>query len=169
MVMKRLRSGLVGSVAAVLLVGTPVAAQSVADLAAVFASVGDVSALISKAKAERKPDQPNFVQPVVKLPPYTLNLEYRMAGLNAPASVHEQEAEIFFVIDGMGTAVTGGVLQNAKRRNAENSSGTGIVVGEIRRVAKGDVLFVPENSPHWFSPSGGPLVLLSLHVPRPTK
>jgi mannose-6-phosphate isomerase-like protein (cupin superfamily) len=28
------------------------------------------------------------------------------------------------------------------------------------------VLFVPAGSPHQFAPSGGPLVLMSLHVPR---
>lgn len=153
-------------VAAVLLAGTSASAQTPADLAAIFASAGDVSALVAKAKAERKPDQPNFVQPVVKLAPYTLNLEYRMPGLKAPASVHETEAEIFFVIEGAGTAVTGGALENGKRSNPENLSGTGIVGGDTRRIAKGDVLFVPQNSPHWFSAADGPLVMLSLHVPR---
>ena len=153
-------------VAAVLLAGTSASAQTPADLAAIFASAGDVSALVAKAKAERKPDQPNFVQPVVKLAPYTLNLEYRMPGLKAPASVHETEAEIFFVIEGAGTAVTGGALENGKRTNPENQSGTGILGGASRRIAKGDVLFVPQNSPHWFSAADGPLVMLSLHVPR---
>jgi mannose-6-phosphate isomerase-like protein (cupin superfamily) len=122
---------------------------------------------MAKAKAERKADQPNFVQPVVRLAPYTLNLEYRMPGLKAPASVHETEGEIFFVIEGTGTAVTGGRLIDEKRSNPENLSGTGIEGGETRRIAKGDVLFVPQRSPHWFNPAdGGPLVLLSLHVPR---
>lgn len=144
----------------------PVSAQAPADLASVFAAAGDVSALVAKAKAERKADQPNFVQPVVKLAPYTLNLEYRMPGLKAPASVHETEAEIFFVIDGGGTAVTGGKLVEEKRSNPENLSGTGIEGGQSRRVTKGDILFVPEKSPHWFSPDGGPLVMLSFHVPR---
>lgn len=144
----------------------PAQAQSAADLAAVFASAGDVSALIAKARAERKADQPNFVQPIVKLAPYTLNLEYRMSGLMAPASVHETEAEIFFVVEGTGTAITGGTLAGAKRTNPENLSGTGIDGGRTRKLAKGDVLFVPQNSPHWFSADNGPLVLMSLHLPR---
>ncbi|HEV3061668.1 MAG TPA: hypothetical protein VGY48_25680 [Vicinamibacterales bacterium] len=50
-----------------------------------FASAADVTAMIAKAKAERKPDQPNFIQPIVGLVPYTANLEHRVAGIPAPA------------------------------------------------------------------------------------
>lgn len=131
-----------------------------------FATAPEISTLIAKARAERKPDQPNFVQPVVRLSPYTVNLEYRAAGVNAPASIHEREAELFVVVEGSGTAVTGGTLREEKRTNAENLSGSGIDGGESRRIGKGDVLFVPEKTAHWFSPFDGALVLLSLHVPR---
>ena len=132
-----------------------------------FAASADISALVARAQTKRESDQPNFVQPVLRLPPYTLNLEYRVAGLNAPASAHSREAEIFFVVDGSGMAVTGGRLRDETRRNAENLSGSGIDGGESQHISKGDVLFVPENTPHWFDPSGSePLVLLSLHVPR---
>jgi mannose-6-phosphate isomerase-like protein (cupin superfamily) len=131
-----------------------------------FASAMDVSALIAKAKAERKPDQGNFVQTVVQLPPYTVNLEYRVPDVRQGASVHEREAEIFFVVEGSGTAITGGKLKDERRSNAENLSGTGIDGGTSRQVSKGDVLFVPEKTPHQFVPAGGPLVLMSLHVPR---
>ena len=48
-----------------------------------FASAADVTAMIAKAKAERKPDQPNFIQPIVGLAPYTANLEHRVAGIPA--------------------------------------------------------------------------------------
>ncbi len=132
-----------------------------------FASAGDISAMIAKAKAERKPDQANFIQPVVKATGYTLNLEYRVAGPKAAASVHEKEAEIFFVVEGSGTAVTGGTLRDSSRTNPENLSGSAIDGGETRKLAKGDVLLVPEGVPHWFDPTaGGTLVLLSLHMPH---
>ena len=91
-----------------------------------FAGSADVVAMMAKAKAERKPDQANFVQPIVQLAPYNANLEYRAAGVNAPASVHEREAEMFYVVDGSGTLVTGGKLREEKRTNAENLTGTGI-------------------------------------------
>ena len=162
------RTGGIGWACAVVLlaVAGPAAAQAPADAMRLFASAGDISALIAKAAASHKPDQPNVVQPVLTLKPYTLNLEHRIPGPKAPASVHETEAEIFLVVEGRGTAVTGGRLENEKRTNPENLSGSGIVDGQSRTLAKGDVLFVPEKTPHWFEPAGGPLVLLSLHVPR---
>ena len=121
------------------------AAQGPAPVAKLFAGSADVTAMIAKAKAERKPDQANFVQPIVQLAPYTANLEYRAAGVNAPASVHEREAEMFFVVEGAGTLVTGGTLRDEKRTNAENLTGSAIEGGTPRRVAKGDWVMVPKR------------------------
>jgi mannose-6-phosphate isomerase-like protein (cupin superfamily) len=131
-----------------------------------FSSAGDVTALIARARQERKPDQANFVQPIVSDRPYTLNLEYRVAGLNAPASVHEKDAELFMVVDGAGTLVTGGTLKEERRTNGENLQGSGIDGGSSRKLAKGDVVLVPQNTPHWFTAIDGTLVLMSLHLPH---
>jgi mannose-6-phosphate isomerase-like protein (cupin superfamily) len=106
-----------------------------------------------------------LIQSLLQLAPYTANLEYR--GAVGPAAVHEKEAELFYVIDGSGTLVTGGKLAGETRTNAENLSGTAIDGGETQNVAKGDFFVVPENTPHWFSKINGTLVLMSLHVPRP--
>ena len=131
-----------------------------------FTSSSEMAALIAKAKSERKSDQANFAQPILRLAPYTANLEYRVAGLNANAAVHEHEAELFYVVDGSGTLVTGGTLRDEKRVNAENLQGSGIDGGMRQRVSKGDFLIVPENTPHWFGEIDGALVLVSFHVPR---
>jgi len=129
-----------------------------------FASAADVAALMAKAKSDRKQDQANFIQQILTLAPYNANLEYRAAV--GPAAVHEKEAEMFFVIDGSGTLVTGGKLVGETRTNAENLSGTAIEGGTTRNVAKGDYFIVPEGAPHWFSKINGTLVLMSIHVPR---
>jgi mannose-6-phosphate isomerase-like protein (cupin superfamily) len=129
-----------------------------------FVSSADVQALVAKAKATRKPDQANLVQPLLQLAPYNANLEYRAAV--GPAAVHEKEAELFYVIDGAGTLVTGGKLTAESRTNADNLSGSGINGGQSQHVAKGDFLIVPENTPHWFSAIDGTLTLMSIHLPR---
>jgi mannose-6-phosphate isomerase-like protein (cupin superfamily) len=129
-----------------------------------FVSAADVEALVAKAKATRKPDQANLAQPLLQLAPYTANLEYR-AGV-ANAAVHEKEAELFYVVDGAGTLVTGGKLTAQNRTNAENLGGSGIEGGQSRRVTKGDFIMVPENTPHWFSAIEGSLTLMSIHLPR---
>ena len=130
-----------------------------------FASSADVAALAAKAKSERREGQALVAQPIVQLAPYNVSLEYRVAVANA--AVHEREAELFYVIDGSATIVTGGKLAEEKRTNAENLSGSGITGGTSRKVAKGDFIMVPENTPHWFSAIDGSVTLMSLHLPHP--
>ena len=142
------------------------AAPSPAPAARLFAGSADVTAMMAKAKSERKPDQPNFIQPIVQLAPYTANLESRVAGVKAPASVHEREAEMFYVVEGAGTLVTGGTLRDEKRTNAENLTGSAIDGGTPRRIVKGDWVMVPEKTPHWFSQVDGTIVLMSIHLPH---
>jgi len=142
------------------------AAQGAAPAPKLFAGSADVTAMMAKAKSERKPDQPNFIQPIVQLAPYTANLEYRVAGVKAPASVHEREAEMFYVVEGAGTLVTGGTLRDEKRTNAENLTGSAIDGGTPRRIAKGDWVMVPEKTAHWFSQVEGTIVLMSIHLPH---
>ena len=130
-----------------------------------FASSADVAALLAKAKNERKEGQGLVSEHILQLAPYNANLEYRASV--APGAVHEREAEIFYVIDGSATMVTGGKLVNQTRPNPDNLSGTGIEGGVSQAVAKGDFIVVPENTPHWFSAINGSIVLMTLHVPRP--
>lgn len=139
-------------------------AQQAAPPTKTYSSAADVAALLAKAKAEHKDGQPTVIENILRLAPYSANLEYRTSV--GPAAVHEKEAEMFYVIDGSGTLVTGGKLIDEKRNNAENLGGTGIEGGKSQAMAKGDFAIVPENTPHWFSAINGTLVLMSIHVPR---
>lgn len=140
-----------------------VAQQPGASEPKTFASAADVAALLAKAKAERK-DQPLISERILALAPYNANLEYRASV--GPAAVHETEAELFYVIEGSGTMMTGGKLVNETRTNPANLTGTAIEGGTSRSVAKGDFIIVPEKTPHWFSAINGTIVLMTLHVPR---
>jgi mannose-6-phosphate isomerase-like protein (cupin superfamily) len=131
-----------------------------------FTSAAEVEAMIAKAKQERKPDQANFQQPLLRLAPYSASLEYRAEGVDSPPTVHETQAELVYVVDGAGTLVIGGKLIGEKRSSASNLQGTGIEGGTPQRIAKGDYVFVPENTAHAFIKTEGRLVIMSLHVPR---
>jgi mannose-6-phosphate isomerase-like protein (cupin superfamily) len=137
----------------------PAAAPSVK----LYSSSSDVAAMIAKAKASRKENQPIVTDRILQLAPYSANLEYRASV--GPAAVHEKEAEMFYVIDGSATLTTGGKL-TGETRSGDNLQGTGIEGGMSRTISKGDFVIVPENTPHWFSKIDGTLVLMSLHVPR---
>ena len=129
-----------------------------------YTSAADITALIAKARSDRKDNAPTTTENILRIAPYNASLEYRAAV--GPAAVHEKEAEFFYVIDGSATMVTGGKLVEEKR-NGDNLTGTAIEGGSSKSVAKGDFIVVPENTAHWFSAINGTLVLMSLHVPRP--
>jgi mannose-6-phosphate isomerase-like protein (cupin superfamily) len=128
-----------------------------------FTSAADVSKLTDKSKSERKPNQPTVAQPMLELGGYNGHMEYRASVGNA--AVHEKEAELFYVIDGSATLVTGGKLVDEKRTDATNLGGSAITGGTPREIAKGDWILVPENTPHQFNPIHGVIVLFSMHVP----
>jgi len=131
-----------------------------------FMSEKDIMALIDKAKADRKGDAPLVAVPIVLLAPYKAQLEYRPA--TASAALHEKDAELFVVLQGAGNIVTGGKLVDEKRVNAANLSGSSIADGHSQAVVKGDVLIVPNNTPHQVIPTGGaPIVVMTMHVPFP--
>lgn len=167
-----MRKLLVGSSLAVLVLTAAgsLPAQQPAGAAAIklFADSAEVQALMAKAKAEIKPGQPMFSQRLVNLAPYAVNLEYRVSA--APASIHEKEAEIFFVVEGSGILTTGGKLVKQSGGTADNPAATVIEGGTSQSVSKGEVLIVPENTPHWYGTvnAPGPLVLMSMHMPRTT-
>ncbi len=151
-------------VAAVAMAKQP-APQSPEKPTKTFTSSAEVTALIAKAKSEHKEGQSIVAEPMLELGSYDGHLEYRPSVGNA--AVHEKEAEIFYVIDGSATLLTGGKLVKETRTNSTNLSGSAIEGGTSRTIAKGDFILVPENTPHWFSSIDGVLVLFSLHVPRP--
>ena len=131
-----------------------------------YTSGAEVKAMIARAKKERKPNQANFIQSLVKLAPYDVNLEYRNQGVDSPATVHEAQAELIYVVEGAGTLVTGGKLIDGARSTPGNLSGKGIEGGTPQRIAKEDFVFVPENTPHAFIKTEGTLVIMSVHLPR---
>jgi mannose-6-phosphate isomerase-like protein (cupin superfamily) len=141
------------------------AAQTDAAAMKIFTAASDVQALLVKAKAERKEGQVMVPERILSLAPYVTNLEYRP--IEGAVAVHEKEAELVYVIDGGGTLITGGTVVGEKRTNDANLSGTAIDGGTVRTIGKGDFTIIPEGTPHQFKPANGPLVLMTMHVPRP--
>jgi mannose-6-phosphate isomerase-like protein (cupin superfamily) len=65
------------------------------------------------------------------------------------AEIHEKEIDVFYVIDGGSTMVTGGKLMGAKTRAPGQVVGTGVEGGKTYHVTKGDVMVIPAGTPHW--------------------
>jgi len=64
--------------------------------------------------------------------------------------VHEKETDVFHVIDGEATFVTGGTMVGGKTTKPGQLLGTSITGGETHHLSKGDVMVIPAGTPHWF-------------------
>jgi uncharacterized protein YjlB len=64
--------------------------------------------------------------------------------------IHAKETDVFYIVDGAATFVTGGVAQNVKADTPVQSRASGIQGGETHHLVKGDVVLVPAGQPHWF-------------------
>ena len=123
-------------------------------------TAAEVAAMISKSPADRNA----LGQRMLQLGTYSVNLEHRV--VSQAAAVHEKEAELFYVIDGAGTIVTGGKLVDERRQNEANLQGTSIEGGVSKRISKGDWVVVPEGVPHQIPAVEGALSVMTLHLPR---
>ena len=121
----------------------------------------DLPVLIEKAKAAAV-TSPRFFggDSLLVLPPYRVGLEYRTP--KGIASVHKNDGEFMYVLEGEGVIVTGGTVVNPKDLGA-NIDGDAIEGGTDNRMKKGDWIFVPKGLPH-LARTDGTFVLATLHV-----
>jgi glc operon protein GlcG len=66
------------------------------------------------------------------------------------AEVHALDTDIIYVLEGTATLVTGGTVVGGKGTTPDEVRGSSIAGGETRSLAKGDVVVVPNGTPHWF-------------------
>lgn len=71
------------------------------------------------------------------------------------SEVHTLDTDIIYVLDGTATFVTGGRSVDPKMTAANEYRGTSIEGGETRQLKKGDVVIVPNGTPHWFKQVDG--------------
>jgi quercetin dioxygenase-like cupin family protein len=124
----------------------------------------DIPAMIEKAKAAAA-TSPRFFggDTLLSLAPYRVGLEYRTP--KGIASVHKNDGEFMYVLEGEGVIVSGGTVVNPKDLGA-NIDGAAIAGGTDNRMKKGDWIFVPKGLPH-LARTDGTFVLATLHVPQP--
>ena len=125
-------------------------------------SAADAAAAVG-ATASKQGTNPNAVTRILRLGPYTVNIEHRLP-LTQAAAVHDKDAELFYVIDGSATLVTGGQLVSPTR-NGDNLTGTAIQGGTSQKMSKGDFMLIPQGVPHWITNVQGSFTPMTLHLP----
>jgi uncharacterized cupin superfamily protein len=72
--------------------------------------------------------------------------------------LHTQETDVFYVVDGTATFVTGGTMVDGKLVSPGQMRGTSITGGETHHLKKGDVIIVPNGTPHQFTETSNPFL-----------
>ena len=81
-------------------------------------------------------------------PDYAVQMLKRTAA--GQVEVHTKETDVFYVVDGEATIVTGGTMIGAKETQPNQMRGTSIEGGETFHLKKGDSITIPAGVPHWF-------------------
>ena len=85
---------------------------------------------------------------------------YRPKSVRQEANRHDTKVtEIYYILDGSATLVTGGTLPDPHPLSAGSTTfqSSRIEGGSSRRVSRGDVVIIPGRTPHWFSEQDGDL------------
>ncbi len=80
------------------------------------------------------------------------------------AEVHAKDTDIIYVLGGSARLVTGGAVVDGKTTGLDEIRGARIDGGDSRQIAKGDVIIVPNGTPHWFERVNGPLTYYVVKV-----
>ena len=125
--------------------------------AGIFKAADELAAVLRKAAATTGG---MTTSAVANTDQYRVNIVHRAKPAGALA--HAGNTELHYITEGSGTIVTGGTI-------AKGPGGATIENGETRRVAKGDVIIIPANSPHWYSVVDGAITYLEVRWLAPSK
>lgn len=95
-------------------------------------------------------------QPIVEVPGYKVHASRRSAG--GMVEVHEYETDVVYVLEGSATLITGGKLLNPQTVSPGEIRAPDLEGGETRKLAKGDFVIIPPNTPHWFKEVSDPFL-----------
>jgi len=81
------------------------------------------------------------------------------------AELHEKFADIFVVVDGSATLLSGGELANPTSSAPGEMHGSGVLHAVTTQLSKGDVVHIPPNTPHQLLiPKGATLTYFVIKV-----
>ena len=81
-------------------------------------------------------------------PGFTVNANRRDGP--GEAELHVIDTDIFYVLEGSATVITGGQIVGAHELSPNEVRGSAIEGGSTNQISTGDVLTIPHGIPHWF-------------------
>ena len=139
-------------------------AQTSRTAPAIYITGKDIQATLKKAPADSITDQAIRTITVGNLN-VGVGVVHRSAKAAQTSIMHDELTEIYHVLSGSGTLVTGGSMVKPERFPADSATvkdlagpswrGTVLENGVSRKVMAGDVIIIPAGSGHWFSQIDG--------------
>jgi uncharacterized protein GlcG (DUF336 family)/mannose-6-phosphate isomerase-like protein (cupin superfamily) len=103
--------------------------------------------------------------PLLETAGYKIHASRRAAA--GMGEVHERDTDVIYVLEGAATFVTGGTLVDGRTTARNEIRGASIQGGETRQLVKGDVIVVPNGTPHWFKDVNGTFLYYVVKVTSP--
>lgn len=155
-----MRKALLGAVA---LLGV-LAAQTTKTPPAIYITSDDIQTTLRKAPADSVTDQAVRTIRAGNVN-VGLGVVHRSAKAPQTSVMHDELTEIYHVLSGSGTLVTGGTLAKPERFPADSDTvknlagpswrGGPLDGGVSRKIKAGDVVIIPAGTGHWFSQIDG--------------
>jgi mannose-6-phosphate isomerase-like protein (cupin superfamily) len=152
----------------------PPAAPSSATTSSVYISAEEIAKTLKQSIANNVVDQPIKAMNVTSPAAHRASLALlRRTKPETAALIHDRVTEIYQIVDGAGTIVTGGTLIEARetdltRVNAGPSRTGAHQGGDSRHLGPKDVIIIPAGTAHRFSALDGPITYLVYRFePRP--
>ena len=138
----------------------PLSAQEAPRLPVTYTSIHEIeAALDEQGEAGGGGASVNISDPGGFAPEVMVRRRFATQGNNA--SVHPERDEIYQIISGGGTFMTGGTVADPNDRTA------GIRGGVERRIGAGDLVVIPAGTLHWFSQIDGSITYMNIRLYAP--
>jgi mannose-6-phosphate isomerase-like protein (cupin superfamily) len=95
---------------------------------------------------------------------YKVMTAHRTEGGNV--EVHNNFTDVFYIVQGTTTIVTGGKVVGIDLKNPDEPRGKSIEGGETRKMSAGDAIVIPAGVPHWMKEAEGPLLYFVVKVEK---
>lgn len=129
-----------------------------APLPAVYKSNADLMAVLKESIAKAAPGA-MATSGVANQGVYRINVVRRTEP--GPAGAHSsgptRGSEVHYIMDGSATIVTGGTIKPGVGGASSTIEG-----GVTQHVSKGDVVVIPEGTPHWYKQVDGSVTYLGI-------
>jgi glc operon protein GlcG len=93
--------------------------------------------------------------PLLEIANYKIHASHREAA--GVVEIHAKDTDIVYMLEGTAVLVTGGAIVEGKNIEPEEIRGRDIKDGQTKTISKGDVIVIPQGTPHWFKEVKGPI------------